>query len=357
MTTKTTLRVVSLLALTGDLAPSAIAGDDGLLTLRTEPLVARDPLGPLASDEGDSGARFGSPGLLSAPAGLTLQPTGGAAPTPGSQPPAPEPFRNPPFGPDHKGSWELPAVVVEGQPASSLREEDRIGSYNQPRWTATRRFPTTRVYVIPEGKVEVEGWARGTFKRRDQGGETEWRFLQEIEIGLPYRFQLDVYLRQDYATGDDKTLWGGQFEVRWALADWGKIWGNPTLYIEYLTLEDRPDKIEPKLLLGGEIAEGWHWGANAVFEYELSGQREAEYALTTSVSRTIIDQKLSLGIESVFSATDAKGERGRLNTSFVIGPSLQWRPVRNMTVNIAPLIGTTNESPAAQIYFNAGWEF
>lgn len=145
--------------------------------------------------------------------------------------------------------------------------------------------------------------------------------------------------------------------MRWALADWGKIWGNPTLYMEYITLEERPDKIEPKLLLGDELAEGWHWGANFVFEYELSGEREAEYALTTSISRTIFDEELSLGAESVFSATDVKGNRGDFNTSFVIGPSIQWRPVPNCTINLAPLFGTTNESPLAQIYFNIGWEF
>ena len=317
----------------------------------------------------DGGERAASPGTVDNPSrydalaalapftSLTLQPVAPAREATGQGASSLTGQPNPLFGPEHRGSWELPPVVVEGEAASSLREEDRIGSYNQPRWTATRRFPSTRVYVVPEGKVEVEGWARATIKRDDQGGNTEWRFLQEVEIGLPERFQLDLYLRQDYDTGDDKTLLGGQFELRWALADWGQIWGNPTLYFEYITLDRRSDKIEPKLLLGGEIAEGWHWGANFVFEYELTGQREAEYAVTTSISRTLIDQVFSLGVESVFSATDEKGARGDYNTSFVIGPSVQWKPVHNFTVNIAPLIGTTNESPAAQIYFNIGYEF
>lgn len=164
-------------------------------------------------------------------------------------------------------------------------------------------------------------------------------------------------MRQDSSTEEDKTLWGGQFEVRWALADWGKLWGNPTLYFEYITLEDRPDKIEPKLLLGGEIAEGWHWGTNFVFEGELSGEREYEYSVTGAVSRTIVDEVFSLGVESVFAATDVAGDRGHYGTSLVIGPSIQWRPVPNFTLNFAPLIGVTGESPAAQIYFNCGWEF
>ena len=29
-----------------------------------------------------------------------------------------------------------------------------------------------------------------------------------------------------------------------------------------MSLEQRPDKIEPKLLVGGEIAPRWHWGLN-----------------------------------------------------------------------------------------------
>ena len=206
-------------------------------------------------------------------------------------------------------------------------------------------------------RSEVEFWSRATVSRDNQGGGTDWRFLQEFEVGLPNRFQLDFYLRQDHSTETDSTLGGAMFEVRWALADWNEIWGNPTLYFEYITLAGRPDKIEPKLLLGGEIAEGWHWGANFVFEWELSGEREAEYALTTAISRTIVDETLSLGIESVLSLTDVKGSRGDYAESLVIGPSIQWRPVPALTLNLAPLVGVTGESPAAQIYFNAGWEF
>ena len=254
-------------------------------------------------------------------------------------------------------SWELPAITVEGQAPSNLHEEERVGPYGQPRWTATRRFPTTRVYVIPEGKVEVEGWARGTFLRDKEGGGTEWRFLQEVEIGLPYRFQVDIYARQDYQTDPDDTLWGGQFEVRWALADWGKLPGNPTLYFEYLTLESRPDRIEPKLLFGGEIAEGWHWGVNFVGEFELSGEREAEYEMDAGISYSLIDSVLAIGVENKYSMSDAHGDRGHFTTEDYVGPSIQWKPIPNLTINISPLIGVTGESAAAQVTFNVGWEF
>src|SRR5262245_26788105 len=67
-------------------------------------------------------------------------------------------------------SFELPPVKVVGEHPSDLREEDRVGTYAQPRWTATRRFPNTRIYVIPENQIEVEFWSRPTFTR---DGQTE----------------------------------------------------------------------------------------------------------------------------------------------------------------------------------------
>src|SRR6266536_304514 len=91
-------------------------------------------------------------------------------------------------------SFELPAVNVIGQKPSDLREEDRVGSYGQPRWTATRRFPNTRVYVVPEGKIEGELWFIPRFLK---SGETNGRYLAEIEYGLPNRFQIDAYYRLD----------------------------------------------------------------------------------------------------------------------------------------------------------------
>ncbi|HWB19762.1 MAG TPA: transporter [Phycisphaerales bacterium] len=256
--------------------------------------------------------------------------------------------------PDHRlRSWELPPVNVVGSP-SALREEELVGSYGQPRWTATRRFPTTRVYVIPEGKVEIEAWARGTF----DGDESEWRFLQEVEIGLPHRFQLDLYLRQDYDSESNETLWGGQFEFRYAFADWGEIWGNPTFYFEYLYLDSRPDKIEPKLLLGGEIAEGWHWAVNFVMEWEISGEEEEhEYNITSAISYTLVDSKLSVGVESIYLFADVKGDRGHYTPEFVIGPDVQWHPTEAFYITVAPLFGVNENSPDVQLWLNMGWEF
>lgn len=256
--------------------------------------------------------------------------------------------------PERLNSYKMPAITVVGEPAAAIREEDRIGSYGQPRWTATRRFPGTRVYVIPEGEVEFEYWLRPTV---DKDHPTEVRSLWEVEFGLPYRFQLDLYLRTDQEGDQSEMLLGQQVELRYALADWGRIPGNPTLYMEWVGLEQRPDKVEPKLLLGGEIAPRWHWGFNLVAELELGGDREHEYQGTAGVSYSVIDSKVSVGVECTASFIDTKEDRGNLNDEVFVGPSLQLRPAPQFFLNFAPLFGVTGNSRDAQIYINLGWVF
>src|SRR5438045_5605770 len=117
-------------------------------------------------------------------------------------------------------SWELPPVTVVGEKPAELKEEERVGSYGQPRWTATWRFPGTRVYVVPENKVEFEYWLRPTFNK---DGSTDTRSLYELEFGLPHRLQLDLYLRTDQEGDRGDMLLGEQIEMRYAFADWGKL--------------------------------------------------------------------------------------------------------------------------------------
>ncbi|MEI6810069.1 MAG: transporter [bacterium] len=254
----------------------------------------------------------------------------------------------------HVGSWELPAITVTGEQPAVLREEDKVGTYGQPRWTAHRRFPRTRIYVVPEGKFEFEFWTRADVPKDD--GPTEIQTMYEVEMGLPHRFQLDLYLVAR-TTGDTETYLDQKFEVRYAFADWGKIPGNPTLYVEYALIDRGDDKVEIKLLLGDELAPRWHWGVNAVCESVLTGERDREYAVTAGLSYTVVDEKLSIGIEAEGAIADTKEDRGSFSKALLVGPSLQYKPLPNMHIDIAPLIGVTDDSPAAKAFLNIGWEF
>ena len=253
-------------------------------------------------------------------------------------------------------SWEYPAIEVTATRLAALREEDLIGSYAQPRWTATRRFPTTRVYIVPEGKLEAEYWLRTTI---DKDGHASYRSLYEAEFGLPHRFQFDVYFRTDQSGESGEIYNSEQLELRYALADWGKLPGNPTLYFEWIRHDqrDEPDQIEPKLLFGGDFCPRWHWGLNFVGEFQTGGDLEREYSVRSGVSYSVLDSKLAVGAECQASFTDTRADRGNFEDSVVVGPSFQYHPFPQMTINAAPLIGVTSDSPAAQIWFNAGWEF
>jgi hypothetical protein len=251
-------------------------------------------------------------------------------------------------------SWEMPPTIVRAFREGQLREEDRIGSYGQPRWTAKRLFPTTRIYVVPEGKIEFEYWTRA---KVPQEGQTTVETQYEVEIGLPHRFQVDLYhVTSKTGSEGELDIAEQKYELRYAFADWGKLWMNPTAYIEYVSRDAEPDKLEYKLLLGDELAEGWHFGTNLVLEHELDGAGENEYELTTGLARTIVDEKLSLGAEMKAALVDVHADRGEYEESLEIGPSMQWRPLPQMHVDFAPLIGIGSDSRAADIFLVVGWE-
>jgi len=146
-----------------------------------------------------------------------------------------------------------PRVIVTGNPV--LSDDTLIGENRQPEWTAHRRFPTTRVYVLPPWQVEFEQWWKGKFPR---DGKPAHLFQSEIEIGLPYRFQLDLYENVENASDGATRHAGNQIEARWAFAEWGRIPLNPTLYVEWKFNDSAPDAYEIKLLLGEQLTPRWH---------------------------------------------------------------------------------------------------
>jgi hypothetical protein len=245
---------------------------------------------------------------------------------------------------------------IQGERISPLAEEDLIGPYKQPRWAADRRFTTTRTYVIPEGKMQFEWWGRTTFPR---SGPAETRYLWEFELGLPNRLQLDLYLGFEAGNTDGAFDFSRQqLEVRWAIADWGVIWGNPTLYLEYVNKKDESDAAEAKLLLGGQITSGWHWGLNFVFERSLHDQLENEMQVTGGLAYSLIDSKLSVGLEAQAIWINTKADRSvYVETVYFAGPSIQWRPMPRMHVDFTLLKGIHPDSPEARTFLIIGYEF
>lgn len=254
---------------------------------------------------------------------------------------------------------KLPEVVVtDNKPVESrpgwLQEEQTVGGNEQPEWTTRRRFSTTRVYVISPWQMEFEQWWKGKFLRH---GKTEHLFQSEVEIGLPYRFQLDLYENIERTQSGTLRHQGNQVEARWALADWGKIPLNPTLYGEWKFNDHEPDAYEVKLLLGDELAPRWHWGLNVFYEQQVGGGRESEAGASLAVSYTCVDEKLSVGLETNLERASGPNLEGKPAIEFLLGPSIQWRPTRRTHLDLVPLLGTTGDSPRVEAFIVFGIDF
>jgi hypothetical protein len=258
---------------------------------------------------------------------------------------------------------ETPGVFGGGipWPSGSIRSDtDRVGPYNQPAWTTQRPFSTTRSYVLPPGTMDVEQWVRTRWRRE---GKPEFRILEELTVGLPGRFQLDLYERWHIEPGDTggqkADHEGVQIELRWALADWGVIPLNPTLYGEWVQRgrKNEPNVYEFKLLLSEELTDKLFWSANFVVEQETAGARETELAFSQALSVPLIERKLLGGVEMLLKQNTVHGERGDPEWSFLIGPSMQWRPTNRTFLNVTPLFGTTRDAPLVEMYVIFGFQF
>jgi len=209
------------------------------------------------------------------------------------------------------GQQELPELDVSGRPWG----EDIVGPYNQPRWSARGRFSAdTDVYVLPPYSLFLDLDYHGTFPRHR--GKPDHVFVQEIELGLPHRFQVAWEFYQELINGQlqlQQTL----IEARYAFANWGKIPLNPTILGEYkwgrgTNFSDTgdtgegeshgprrvSDSYELRLLLGQEIGKLIEFAGNIFFEQAVNGVREREMGFSTAWSYALRGEALKVGVET-----------------------------------------------------------
>ena len=243
-------------------------------------------------------------------------------------------------------------IVVYGKRS---QEEQLVGPCQQPEWTTARRFPSTRIYLQQQPyEIGVEQWDR---VRSFKDGTVEHRFSEELEVGLPYRFQMDLYYTWKYADQhaepDEQAI-----EFRYAFADWGQLPMSPTLYVEYtFATHGEPDALEGKILLGDEMGQGWHYGVNLICEQGLWGSRATKLAASAALGRTILDRKLGLGIEVEYSHETEKGSRDSAEEWCMLGPSVQWRITPKLHLDCAPLFGLSHDSPNMECWLVLGYDF
>ncbi|MBA3650616.1 MAG: hypothetical protein H0W66_03805 [Chthoniobacterales bacterium] len=264
--------------------------------------------------------------------------------------------------------------TTEVQPLLLVTGDELPGAYGAPGAFSRSRFsPLTTAYVLPPGSVYAALIFEGDAFRH---GPPDHLLSQEIEVGLPYRFGIAIENRIERFAGDTENS-SLSIEGRWALADWGKIPLNPTLFAEYkfgtgkiLHEEgpppppeeaeeeegngppDLPDAYEFRLLLSQEFGGRFEWAFNAFFEKENTGDRGREWGFAQSIQTPILlpRERLKAGLEMKYQNFTVKDTRGSPIHRFEIGPSFSFKPAAHVRFDLAPLFGVTKDSPRVQVF-------
>jgi len=241
---------------------------------------------------------------------------------------------------------KLDEVVVTAKQPTQF---DTIGEYNQPVWTTTRMFSSTRAYVMtPKDNVKYERWFE--FRNRKNGEPTQVRMRDELAFGLGNRWELDLYNHTRYdGTSQNQTFEqkGFSYEFRYALADWGKIPGNPTLYFEHKLFDGRQG-IEPKLLLSDRIGNtDWIWATNFIWEQNLGGgtaeDKEKEFAVTGSIGK-VINDRLMVGLSTHTRKYYYQADNCNRCTEFYIGPAVNLKITNRARLSFEHMQAASSES-------------
>jgi hypothetical protein len=259
-----------------------------------------------------------------------------------------------------------PHVVVSA--SESGEEFEEPGGYGQPQWAErSRASATTKLYVLSPYEVFVGVLSESDFLRH---GGSRHDLIQEIEVGLPNRFEIGFENHLGLADGDGSEV-SANVGARYALATWGELPLNPTISGEYrfgtgkaLTSpfeqgRDRnsPDAYEIRLLLGQEFVPRLQWAANIFFQHELGGARNRELGFTQNIAYLAVADKFEVGAEMRYTNATRRIEKRDSANEFVIGPSVNWKPNLHTVLSLAPLFGCTSDSPRVTILASVSLEF
>src|SRR5438105_1162306 len=262
-------------------------------------------------------------------------------------------------------------IVITGEEVPS--------AYGAPPGLSRSRFSNTvNAYVLPPWSFFFGELFEGVGFRH---GPPDYLFTQEVEMGLPYRFNIaaESQFERFNGGGGAQTV---SLEARWALADWNKIPLNPTIFAEYKfgvgTIRHEevppppggeeeeesgpptiPDAYEVRLLLAQDFFERVEWAMNWLFEKENTGDRGREWGFSQAAMIPVLlpAERLKVGVEMQYRNLTVKDTRGDPLNSFVIGPTVGWKPTAQTRLDISPLFGCTHDSPVADVFVAFSWLF
>ena len=256
-------------------------------------------------------------------------------------------------------------------------------AYGAPPVFSRSRFSNTvNAYVLPPWAFFFGELFEGQGFRH---GPPDYLFTQEIEMGLPYRFNVaaETELERFNGGGGAQTV---SLEARWALADWNKIPLNPTIFAEYKfgvgTIRHEevppppgeggeaeeeeeggppkvPDAYEVRLLLAQEFFDRVEWAMNWFFEKENTGDRGREWGFSQAAMIPVLlpNERLKVGIEMEYKNVTTQRYARRCREQ------LRHRPNRRVETDHAnspghlTIIWLHHDSPVADVFVAFSWLF
>jgi len=236
-------------------------------------------------------------------------------------------------------------VVVQAE------AEELPSAYGAPPDLSHGRISTlTKSYVLSPFSFELEaGYEDAAFRH----GLPSQLFRQEIEMGLPARFTVGVQNQIEHFAGETRDR-SFTLEARYALADWNKLPLNPAISAEYrFGLRNAvPDSGEVALLISHDFPHLIEWAMNIFVERDFDGRKSTSAGFAQSVEVPVLlpEEKLEVGIEMQYrSGGEAPGRNGTTK-GLAIGPTLAWRPTKSLRFDLSPLIGTSDHTPAVEVF-------
>ncbi len=241
---------------------------------------------------------------------------------------------------------------MENRPVVVQAEGEELASaYGAPPDLSHGRISTlTKSYVLSPFSFELESGYEGDIFRH---GLPAQLFRQEIEMGLPARFTVGVQNQIEHFAGDTRDR-SFTLEARYALANWNKLPLNPAISAEYrFGLSNRlPDSGELALLISHDFPHLIEWAANIFVDREFGGREgtSAGFAQSIEVPVLLPEEKLEVGLEMLYrSGGETVGHEGTTK-GLAIGPTLAWRPTKNVRFDLSPLLGCSDHTPAVQVF-------
>jgi len=259
-------------------------------------------------------------------------------------------------------------VVVSAESEEAEHDQfTELGEYAQPAWAERSRFSsTTSVYVLSPYEMFVGTIWEAIFRRH---GKTLHDLTQEVDFGLPHRFE--VGLENELGlVGTDAHETSVTAEARYAFANWNAIPLNPAISAEYIfgvgksvkdtgsdkDLRRQPNAVAVRLLLGQNFGDHFGYGLNVGLQQDVSRDSGREFEISQSVAYGAMKGKLEFGAEMRY--VHNTPQRNPVDRDeFVTGPTIGWKPTRQLRISLAPLLGCTGDSPRVASFVLVSYEF